>query len=138
LPPLEIQRQIVDEIAAHQRIIDGARQVVEGWKPDIEVELAETLPEDVDEWEVLRLEDICEINPETAVPSELFGNSDFTYVDISSVENGTGIISYENIIATSDAPSRARRIVRNNDVLLSTVRPNLKAFAFVSNPPEKI
>lgn len=36
LPPLEIQRQIVDEIAAHQRIIDGARQVVEGWKPDMD------------------------------------------------------------------------------------------------------
>jgi hypothetical protein len=33
LPPLEIQRQLVDEIAAHQRIIDGARQVVDGWKP---------------------------------------------------------------------------------------------------------
>jgi type I restriction enzyme M protein len=36
LPPLETQRQIVDEIAAHQRIIDGARQVVEGWKYDME------------------------------------------------------------------------------------------------------
>ncbi len=36
LPPLEIQQQIVDEIAAHQRIIDGARQVVEGWKPDMD------------------------------------------------------------------------------------------------------
>ena len=35
LPPLETQRQLVDEIAAHQRIINGARQVVEGWKYDI-------------------------------------------------------------------------------------------------------
>ena len=51
LPPLETQRQIVDEIAAHQRIIDGARQVVEGWKPDIEID---------DEWEKVKLGDICE------------------------------------------------------------------------------
>ena len=50
LPPLETQRQIVDEIAAHQRIIDGARQVVKGWKPNIEVELAESLPDGIPQW----------------------------------------------------------------------------------------
>jgi restriction endonuclease S subunit len=54
LPPLETQRQIVDEIAAHQRIIDGARQVVDGWKPDIEIEFDEN-------WEVAKLDDLCEI-----------------------------------------------------------------------------
>jgi type I restriction enzyme M protein len=54
LPPLEIQRQLVDEIAAHQRIMDGARQVVEGWKPDIELEFDEN-------WEVAKLDDLCEI-----------------------------------------------------------------------------
>lgn len=48
LPPLEIQRQIVEEIAAHQRIIDGARQVVEGWSPDIEMELSKSLPKGID------------------------------------------------------------------------------------------
>lgn len=50
LPPLEIQRQIVNEIAAHQRIIDGARQVVDGWKPDIKIELEKSLPDGVNEW----------------------------------------------------------------------------------------
>jgi len=60
LPPLESQRQIVDEIAAHQRIIDGARQVVDGWKPDIELELEEFLPEGVTEWKTVKLEDVCE------------------------------------------------------------------------------
>jgi len=59
LPPLAIQRQIVDEIAAHQRIIDGARQVVEGWKPDIGIELEELLPEDKDEWKLVKVGDIC-------------------------------------------------------------------------------
>ncbi len=59
LPPLEIQRQLVDEIAAHQRIIDGARQVVEGWKPDIELELAQSLPEGMNEWEKVELGEVC-------------------------------------------------------------------------------
>lgn len=59
MPPLEIQRQIVDEIAAHQRIIDGARQVVEGWKPNLELELGESLPDGLDEWESVELGEVC-------------------------------------------------------------------------------
>jgi restriction endonuclease S subunit len=54
LPPLEIQRQLVDEIAAHQHIIDGARQVVEGWKPNLELDFD-------DKWEMAKLDDLCEI-----------------------------------------------------------------------------
>jgi type I restriction enzyme M protein len=61
LPPLQIQRQIVDEIAAHQQIIGGARQVVEGWKPDIELELDEVL-ENAEEiiWKRIPLVEVCE------------------------------------------------------------------------------
>ncbi|WKZ38295.1 MAG: N-6 DNA methylase [Anaerolineales bacterium] len=54
LPPLEVQRQLVDEIAAHHRIIGGARQVIENWKPDIELEFDEN-------WEVAKLDNLCEI-----------------------------------------------------------------------------
>jgi type I restriction enzyme M protein len=52
LPPLETQRQIVGEIAAHQRIIDGARQVVEGWKPNLELD---------DDLETMKLGDVCDV-----------------------------------------------------------------------------
>jgi type I restriction enzyme S subunit len=61
MPPLETQRQLVDEIAAHQRIIDGARKVVESLKPNLELELAESLPEGVDEWEEKPLGEICKL-----------------------------------------------------------------------------
>jgi len=86
---------------------------------------------------LVTLKDICEINPETAVPTELFGDTEFTYIDISSIENGSGKIDYSNKLSTKDAPSRARRLIKENDVLLSTVRPNLKAFAFIKNLPKK-
>ena len=33
LPPLEKQQEIVDEIEQYQKVIDGARQVVENYKP---------------------------------------------------------------------------------------------------------
>lgn len=52
LPPLDVQRQIVDEIAGYQRIIDGARQVVENWKPDILIDPS---------WQLETLGNLCEI-----------------------------------------------------------------------------
>ena len=38
LPPIEIQQQIVDELEGYQRIIDGCRQVVENYKPTIDID----------------------------------------------------------------------------------------------------
>lgn len=89
-------------------------------------------------WPMVKLEDVCDINPETAEPVDLFGKSAFWYIDISSVENGTGKLLLTNEITPEEAPSRARRIVKNGDVLLSTVRPNLKSFTYLSNLPEKV
>jgi len=37
LPSMEVQREIVAEIEGYQRIIDGARMVVENWKPILEI-----------------------------------------------------------------------------------------------------
>ena len=38
LPPLEVQREIVAEIEGYQRVIDGARAVVDNWRPRIAVD----------------------------------------------------------------------------------------------------
>jgi type I restriction enzyme M protein len=68
LPPLEVQRQLVNEIAAHQRIIDGARQVAEGWKPDIEID---------EEWDAANLGDIAELEYGFTASAEETGNARF-------------------------------------------------------------
>jgi type I restriction enzyme S subunit len=54
------------------------------------------------------------------------------YIDIASVSWTRGVDS-TLVTSTSfgEAPGRARRIVREGDVLVSTVRPNLRAFAQV-------
>ncbi len=39
LPSLEIQEQIVAELDGYQKIIDGARQISENWKPKIDIDL---------------------------------------------------------------------------------------------------
>jgi restriction endonuclease S subunit len=49
LPPLDVQAEIVAEIEGYQKIIDGARQVVENYRPRIEVDPA---------WPVVRLGDV--------------------------------------------------------------------------------
>lgn len=77
---------------------------------------------------VVPLSDICEINAENKNPTLAFGDDEFIYIDISSVENGTGKVDFSNKIKGIDAPSRAKRAVRKGDILFSTVRPNLKAY----------
>jgi len=51
LPPLEVQEQIVAEIEQYQKIIDGARQVVENWKPNFRIDPS---------WEMVELGEVCE------------------------------------------------------------------------------
>jgi type I restriction enzyme M protein len=89
------------------------------------------------EYPHVKLADICEINPETAIPADLYPDSEFNYIDISCVENESGKFLGPSKTATAEAPSRARRAVRSDDVLLSTVRPNLKAFALLDEVPER-
>ena len=51
------------------------------------------------------------------------------YIDISSIDNERNIIiGYTNYIM-KDAPSRAQQCLRKNDILISTVRPNLRNIA---------
>jgi len=52
LPPLHIQEEIVKEIEGYQKIIDGAKQVVENYKPTIKIDPS---------WEIKLLEDMVSI-----------------------------------------------------------------------------
>ncbi len=88
------------------------------------------------EFEMVKLGDIVKINANAIDPVKAFGNEPFTYIDIESVENGTGKVSFNKIIQPAEAPSRARRVIKNGDVIVSTVRPNLKAFAYLDNLPK--
>ncbi len=57
------------------------------------------------------------------------------YIDVASVSSG----KVEKIdLDLANAPSRARRIVRDNDILISTVRPNLKHFAYIPEAEENL
>jgi len=83
------------------------------------------------------LGEVCAINAETANPAELYPGTYFNYIDISCIQNESGKFLGPNKTITDEAPSRARRAVREGDVLLSTVRPNLKAFALLEVVPNR-
>ena len=85
----------------------------------------------------IRLSDVCEINPQVGNPAMLYPNSYFNYIDISCVENESGKFLGGNKIETHKAPSRARRLIAPYDVLISTVRPNLRAFTLLPEIPER-
>ncbi len=65
-------------------------------------------------------------------PAIEFKNADFTYVDISAVDRECRQISNPQVIAGKAAPSRARQMLAEDDVIVSTVRPNLNTVAKAS------
>ena len=76
------------------------------------------------------LSSVIDINPESVTKS--YPHSEIEYIDISSV--GTGNHSGTKTLALKDAPSRAKRIVKDGDTILATVRPNLRSFLYVKHP----
>ena len=54
------------------------------------------------------------------------------YIDISSIDKDLRIIQGTTNYQLNNAPSRAQQIVKKNDILISTVRPNLKTFAIIN------
>jgi type I restriction enzyme S subunit len=56
---------------------------------------------------------------------------EFDYIDVSSISNQTFKIEVTQRLKGKDAPSRARRVVKANDVLFATVRPTLQRIAVV-------
>lgn len=75
----------------------------------------------------MRLKDIVNINTST-LPENTDNSYIFKYIDISSISS-EGEICSDEYFTFYDAPSRARRIVKKGDVLVSTVRTYLRAIA---------
>ena len=75
-------------------------------------------------WENIKLLDVCE-KTNNIKWAQLNGES-FKYVDLSSVSRETLIITESSIINKSNAPSRAKKIIKSDDIIFATTRPTLK------------
>jgi type I restriction enzyme S subunit len=83
-----------------------------------------------------RLKYAATINDE-ALSESTDADFELAYIDIGNVDSQGRVHDIVNY-RFEDAPSRARRIVRDGDVIISTVRTYLQAIAPVENPPDNL
>lgn len=76
-----------------------------------------------------KIKEIAMINPENI--NKTYNKNYIMYLDTSNITNGT--IDEIVKIDIKDIPSRAKRIVRENDIIYSTVRPNLCHYGILRN-----
>ena len=77
-----------------------------------------------DGWSFTKISEIAGINESSISRDDFFDY--IRYIDISSVS--TDKMETPELMSLQDAPSRAKRILKEGDIIISTVRPNLKQF----------
>jgi type I restriction enzyme S subunit len=82
-------------------------------------------------WEVKRIKEVSDINKRT-LTDKTPNDYEFDYIDIGSVTYGVHGFSSERM-TFDNSPSRARRIVKKGDTIISTVRTYLKAIASIDD-----
>jgi type I restriction enzyme S subunit len=94
------------------------------------------LKEIPEHWELKRIKNVASHNDEV-LDERTESDLEIEYVDISSVSLINGIEKTESM-PFEKAPSRARRKVKDGDIIVSTVRTYLKAIAPICEPPENM
>ena len=150
-PNIEVQKKIVSFLAKKTTQIDQAialkqqqieklgeyKQIViqnavtKGLNPNAPMKKSgvEWIGDIPEHWEIKKLKFIAEIN-KNSLPENTRKDFTFQYVDIGSVSFENGITATEEYIF-QNAPSRARRIAKANDTIISTVRTYLKAIDYI-------
>ncbi len=82
-------------------------------------------------WGIAEIRDVS-IPTKHVDPQSLF-NESFKYVDISSIDSNIFKVVDAKLINTKEAPSRARQLIKKNDIVFSTVRTNLKRIARIDD-----
>jgi len=119
LPPLSVQQEIVAEIEGYQKIIDGAKMVVENYKPKITIDPA---------WEMAELGKISEI-----ISGYGFDSKDFTEdnpvkcIKITNVGVREFVDDDSSRLPTNYLKDFARYKVNENDLVISLTRTIISA-----------
>ena len=81
-------------------------------------------------WEYKKLGEACDVI-ENISWSDVDDNTTYQYIDLSAVNRNSYSIDDTTTISKSDAPSRAKQIVKHKDILFGTTRPLLKRVCVV-------
>jgi len=144
LLPFPIQQKIVKVLDTVREAVDVQEKIIEKTKELKKSSMHKLFKEGTrgaklkkteigeipENWEVIQIQDVV-LKTEQNDPSK---NSmqEIKYIDVSSISNDfLKIIDYKSYFG-KDAPSRARKILKENDIIFATVRPYLKRIAFVA------
>jgi type I restriction enzyme M protein len=107
LPPLSVQEEIVAEIESYQKIIDGAKMVVDHYKPRIEMDPS---------WEMVELGDIAK--PEYGFTEKAKDEGNTRFIRITDISSEGKLISTDAkfINLTNEAK---KSLLKKNDILLA-------------------
>ncbi|HOF66316.1 MAG TPA: N-6 DNA methylase [Candidatus Fermentibacter daniensis] len=108
LPPLEVQREIVAEIEGYQKVIDGARMVVDNYRPHIPID---------PEWPMVRLEKLC-VSIQNGFPVKQQDDGRYLVTRIQTIADGT--IDLSKTKRTND-PVPEDRLMEHGDILFSHI-----------------
>jgi len=135
VPCLPEQKVIASVLSS----LDGKINLLHRQNKTLEA-MAETLfrqwfiEEAKEDWEEVQVKDYATLNRSTLNKNYPF--NEILYLDTGSLNKGvvTELQPYQLV----EAPSRAKRLVRHNDILISTVRPNQCHYGIVSEPQDNL
>lgn len=113
LPPLLIQQEIVTEMKSYQRIIDGAKMVVDNYKPKIDID---------PDWEMVELGEVCEVNPKKAELKDLDQNLEVSFVPMADLNENQIDFEPKKIKPLGEV-IKGYTYFKEDDVLLAKVTP---------------
>ena len=109
LPPLEVQEQIAAEIDAYQKVIDGAKQVVAHWQPQIKIN---------SEWEEFPLDEVCIIESGSRQKGGALKSGIHSIGGEQIRSDGSLRLDKMRYISEEHYASMKKGILKNKDVLI--------------------
>ena len=113
LPPLEVQQEIVAEIEGYRRVMDGARAVIDNYRPHIPVDPA---------WPVVKTGRCCIVNPKKTELTGLDSTISVSFVPMSEIGERS-MYFFAKDIKQLGAVSTHYTYFKNGDVLIAKVTP---------------
>ena len=112
LPPLEIQEQIVGELENYQKVIDGARAVVESWKPSFEID---------PKWEIVKLPEVIDFQEGPGILAEDFKDKGVPLVRLKGLKDSVASLEGCNYLDPQKVHKKWNHFkLAEGDLLLST------------------
>lgn len=125
LPPLPTQRKIASILSAYDDLIENNLKRIKLLEEKSFVSYKLIVKSE--KLEKVKLSEVAVLNEESLKTNSILDK--LLYIDIASVS--TGSIDNKTEYELKEAPGRAKRILKHQDIIWSCVRPNRKSYSFV-------